>query len=63
MIYEVIEDRMSPEDWRVEAIDTDHDGEVYVAIFSGPEARDRAIEYAAWREGREAPEPRRAAVG
>jgi hypothetical protein len=34
-------------DWRVEKIVDD--GEIEVAIFGGPNARDRAIEYADWR--------------
>jgi hypothetical protein len=34
-------------DWRVEKLDDD--GGIEVAIFSGPDARDRAIEYADWR--------------
>jgi hypothetical protein len=45
--YETIEDNRHPGDYRVEAID--RDGEVYIAIFSGPEARDRAREYADWK--------------
>jgi hypothetical protein len=40
-------DRVHPEDWRVEKIDDD--GGIEVAIFSGPDTRDRAIEYADWR--------------
>ncbi len=35
----VFEDRISPGDWRVEKIDDD--GGIEVAIFSGPDARDR----------------------
>jgi hypothetical protein len=41
------QDRRS--DWRVEW--SGDDGEVEVAIFSGPNARQRAIEYAEWRYG------------
>ena len=40
----VFEDRQSPGDWRVEWIDDD--GGCEVAIFSGPNARDRAIRHA-----------------
>jgi hypothetical protein len=43
----VFEDRISPGDWRVEKIDDD--GGIEVAIFGGPNALDRAIEYADWR--------------
>jgi hypothetical protein len=49
MEWEVIEDQDVPGQWRVEAINYDGDGEVYVAIFSGPKARDRAEEYADWK--------------
>ena len=49
MDWEVIEDRQHPGHWRVEAINHEGDGEVYVAIFSGPGARERAEEYAAWK--------------
>jgi len=37
------------DEWRVEAVAYDRDGEVYVTIFSGPEAKERAHEYAAWK--------------
>jgi hypothetical protein len=47
MEYEAFQDRQHPEDWRVET--TDEDGGCYVNIFSGPEARRRAEEYAAWK--------------
>jgi hypothetical protein len=40
----VFEDRIWPGDWRVEKLDDD--GGIEVAIFSGPDARDRAFEYA-----------------
>ena len=40
----VFEDRESPEDWRVEWIDDD--GGCEIAIFSGQNARERAIRYA-----------------
>jgi len=42
----VFEDRISPGDWRVEEFD--HDAGAEVAIFGGPNARKRAIEYADW---------------
>ena len=48
--YDVLEDRKFPGDWRVEAIGSD--GEVYVAIFSGSDARTRATDYAAWKNSR-----------
>ena len=43
----------SPHDsdvWMVEGIDYDRDGQVYVAIFSGPYAEERAREYVSLME-------------
>ena len=40
----VFEDRVIPGDWRVEWIDDD--GGIEVAIFAGPNARERARRYA-----------------
>jgi hypothetical protein len=40
----VFEDRLTPGDWRVEC--EDDDGGVEVTIFSGPDAHDRATQYA-----------------
>jgi hypothetical protein len=34
------------DDWVVESFDADGSGEVYITVFSGPHARERAIEYA-----------------
>ena len=46
----IFRDRDSrPEEWRVEAIDTDGDGSCEVSLFSGPGAEARARGYAAWR--------------
>jgi hypothetical protein len=53
MEWSVLEDRQNPGDWRVEAIDFDNEGEIYVAIFSGPGARERAEEYAAMKNAQE----------
>jgi hypothetical protein len=36
MEWECFEDRKNRDDWRVEAIDFDNEGEVHVTIFSGP---------------------------
>ncbi len=44
--YEVTEDRKVPGTWRAEAINYEGDGEGYVVIFSGPQAKERALEYA-----------------
>ena len=41
---EVVERVDTPGSWGVEAID--EEGSVYMAIFSGPGAKERALEYA-----------------
>ena len=46
---EVFERRGSPGIWSVEAIGKD--GEIYQALFIGPQARERAVEYAAMKYG------------
>lgn len=46
MAVEVIERRDTPGAWSVEAVDYEGDGEIYLAVFSGPESRMRAKEYA-----------------
>lgn len=43
MKAEVFEDRVTPGDWRVER--EGDDGEMEIAIFGGPNARERAIRY------------------
>ena len=43
---EIIERRDAPNTWGVEAIDRAGDGDIYMAIFSGPYAQARAVEYA-----------------
>lgn len=49
MRYEMMRSRGAEDEWRVEAIDYEHDGQVSVAIFSGPDAERRAKEYMEWR--------------
>jgi hypothetical protein len=44
LVARVFEDRLTPGDWRVEREYAD--GRIEVAIFSGPNARERAIRYA-----------------
>lgn len=44
---EVIEDKISPGMWRVESVNYELDGEVYLAAFSGPTAEQQAKAYAA----------------
>jgi hypothetical protein len=46
--FQVIKDKNTPNDWRVEAIDS-KSGDVFVAIFCGSLAQDRAIEYAEYK--------------
>ena len=43
---EVVERKDTPGAWGVEAIDIAGDGEIYMAVFSGPNAEDHAKEYA-----------------
>ena len=50
-------------DWRVEGRDHENEGQVYVAIFSGPKARERAQEYADWKISKEQPRSRLHKVG
>ena len=63
MQYEIAACNASAYDWHVEAIDYADEGKVYVACFSGPDARERAEEYAAWKGGLPAREPVGALAG
>lgn len=47
--YEAFEDQ-EQQQWRVEYISSTS-GECFVTIFSGPEARERAEDYAKWKNG------------
>lgn len=49
MKYEVVEHKEFPGEYVVEAINPAGDGEVYAALFSGPKAKERAREYAAYK--------------
>lgn len=51
MRYETVKDRTTMDTWRVEAINEQGDGEVFVTIFSGHDAEARAHEYAVWKNG------------
>ncbi len=44
MRWSCFQDELYAGDWRVEG--NDNEGRVYVAIFSGPDAQERAQEYA-----------------
>ena len=47
MEYEVFQVKDSIEyEWRVDAIDYDSEGEIYMALFFGLKAEERAKEYA-----------------
>lgn len=50
MKYFVFEDRECAPDWRVEGMD--EQGQVYITIFSGPDAEKRAQEYYAIKTGK-----------
>jgi hypothetical protein len=43
--FETIRDTIRPSEWRVEAVNS-KTGDVFVAIFCGPLAQERANEYA-----------------
>lgn len=47
--YDMVESKEFPDHWHVEAID--HEGCVFVAVFSGPAAQARAAEYTDWKNG------------
>lgn len=49
--YEIVRDRTDRDTWRVEAIDYDDEGQIFVALFMGPKAELRAREYAAFKNG------------
>jgi hypothetical protein len=46
--YEVQESENQGE-FVVSAIDSQNGGEIYLALFSGPKAKERADEYARWK--------------
>ena len=43
MDLEIVQDRISAGVWRVELVNHELDGEIYVTMFSGPTARYRQI--------------------
>ena len=53
MEWKAAKDQNNSQDWRVEAIDFENEGEVNVAIFCGPNAKSLASEYAAWKNSAE----------
>jgi hypothetical protein len=48
----VFADKEFPNDWHVEAIDT-KSGDIFQAVFAGPDAEDRAREYADWQRSKQ----------
>ena len=48
----VFVDKEFPKDWHVEAIDT-KSGDIFQAVFAGPDAEDRAREYADWQRSKQ----------
>jgi len=53
MEYVAFADEHNPGDWCVEA--RDREGNFHLTFFIGPDARERAEEYAAWRTDKESP--------
>lgn len=45
MEWTALQDKNNPQEWRVEAIDFENEGEVTVIAFSGPKAQSLAQEY------------------
>jgi hypothetical protein len=48
---EVVDRKDTPGAWSVEAIDNEGDGSIFQAIFIGPDAQERAKEYAQLKYG------------
>jgi hypothetical protein len=57
MKWECAPSRWTRDEWVVEAIDHESEGEIYAALFSGPGAQARAEEYATWKTWRDLAEP------
>lgn len=49
MLYEVHADKVEVGAYRVETVDEESEGECYIAVFMGPHAELRAIEYATYK--------------
>lgn len=48
-VFECVPSRFCADEWVVEAIDHEAEGVIYAAAFSGPGAKERAEEYADWK--------------
>ena len=46
LVAEVVERKDTPGAWGVEAINPSGDGEIFMAVFYGPDAHNLALEYA-----------------
>ena len=55
MRYEVVQSREDATTWVAGAVDDEGEGEMYMVIFEGPHARERADEYAVWKNAAERP--------
>jgi hypothetical protein len=51
MQSETIENQIVQGEWQAEVVNHEGDGEVYVTIFSGPDAEERAKEFCLHRNG------------
>ncbi len=49
--YEVAKSRDVRDEYVVEGIDYENDGQIYGALFNGPQAKERAEEYARFKNG------------
>ena len=49
-MYEVKPSHECHGDWIASAVNDEGDGEIYLVFFSGPNAKERAEEYAAWKD-------------
>ena len=52
MRYEISKSKGYSDEWRVETINVEEDGECYVTLFCGALAQERAQEYIAWKTGK-----------
>ena len=51
MQSEAIENQIVRGEWQAEVVNHEGDGEVYVTIFSGPDAEERAKQFCLYRNG------------
>jgi hypothetical protein len=58
LIYETYLSETTPESWVAEAVDYANEGVIYSTLFYGQAAKERAEEYAAWKNGAVESQPR-----